>query len=90
MGYVVAVARGAFVVTALLSPFFFTAFTTTLLALVAGAFTPLVPLAAGLLLDTLYWSSGASTVPWYTIYGAVASLGAFGMHRFFETRIMHV
>jgi len=50
---------------------------TTILALATAIFEPLVPLAAGLLVDTLYYSSYSGSVPFFTIGGALLTLAAF-------------
>lgn len=42
---------------------------TALLACLTAFFEPLVPLAAGLFADTLYYAPGASTLPVFTLYG---------------------
>lgn len=50
---------------------------TAVLALAAGIFDPLVPLAVGLLADTLYWTPHAGAVPLFTLYGALATALSF-------------
>ncbi|MHB1163045.1 MAG: hypothetical protein ACYCZZ_00725 [Minisyncoccota bacterium] len=34
---------------------------------------PLLPLSAGLFLDTLYYSSHGAMMPWFTIFGALVT-----------------
>jgi hypothetical protein len=81
--------RSVVLIAAFLSPILFPWPLTALLALIAAAVSPLAPLAVGLIIDTLYFSRTASLfVPWATILGAVATLGAFSVHRFLETSIM--
>jgi hypothetical protein len=73
---------------AFLSPFFFPWPLTALLALIAASITPLAPLAIGLSLDALYYVRGVSALPWWTFYGLIATLLAYGVRRFLETSIM--
>jgi len=47
---------------------------TALLALVASFFEPLVPLAAGLFADTLYYAPQAGALPTFTLYGLLLSI----------------
>ena len=63
----------AALVSALLFPWPLTA----LLALSISLFEPLVPLAAGLFADTLYYTPGSGGLPLCTIYGAAATGLAF-------------
>jgi hypothetical protein len=46
---------------------------SALLALVAAFFEPLVPVAAGLFADTLYYAPQAGAWPVFTLYGLVVS-----------------
>lgn len=46
---------------------------TALLAILASFFEPLVPLAAGLFTDTLYWAPEAGAWPVFTLYGLILS-----------------
>jgi len=80
--------RGAFIVAAFLSPFFFPIVATVVLALIGAIVSPLVPFLVGVLLDTLYYAPGAYPFPLYSLLGSVAALAAFGVHRFVETSIM--
>ncbi|TSC69818.1 MAG: hypothetical protein G01um101449_510 [Parcubacteria group bacterium Gr01-1014_49] len=50
---------------------------TATLALLAASVEPLVPLAAGLFADTLYYVPQAHGLPLFTLLGALASLIAF-------------
>lgn len=50
---------------------------TVLLAISAASLEPLVPLAAGIFADTLYYSPQAHTLPLFTLYGALCTLLAF-------------
>lgn len=49
---------------------------TALLAIATALVEPLVPLAAGLFADTLYWAPHTSA-PLFTLYGAVCAILAF-------------
>ncbi|MDO8624015.1 MAG: hypothetical protein Q7R54_01540 [bacterium] len=80
--------RVVLVGAAFFSPFFFPIGMTALLALVGAVVSPLVPLLVGLLVDTLYYGPGTYAFPLYSLLGGLATLGAFGMHRFVETSIM--
>lgn len=48
---------------------------TALLALAAGFSEPLVPLAAGLFADTLYFTPQAEAFPVFTLAGLLLSIG---------------
>jgi hypothetical protein len=43
------------------------------LGLVSSFFIPLLPLAAGLFADTLYYTPSATVVPLFTLYGALVT-----------------
>ena len=43
------------------------------LAFASSLYVPLVPLAAGLFADTLYYAPQANLLPWFTICGALIS-----------------
>ena len=47
------------------------------IALVSSPFIPLLPLAAGLFADTLYYSSKTEIVPLFTLYGALVTTIVF-------------
>ncbi len=46
---------------------------SVLLAIVASFFEPLVPIAAGIFADTLYWAPRTGALPTFTLYGLVVS-----------------
>lgn len=50
---------------------------TVLLALASALLEPLVPLAAGLFADTLYYTPQTGILPLFTLYGAAFSAAAF-------------
>lgn len=50
---------------------------TLVLVCVTAAFEPLVPLAVGILADTLYYTSHAAAWPLYTLLGLVTSILAY-------------
>ena len=47
---------------------------SVLLAVIASFFEPLVPFAAGLFADTLYYAPHAGTLPIFTLYGLGLSI----------------
>ena len=47
---------------------------SVLLAVVTSFFEPLVPIAAGLFADTLYWAPYAGALPTFTLYGLTLSV----------------
>lgn len=66
--------RGILTVLTFLSALFFPWPATALLALVTALFEPLVPLAVGVFVDTLYYAGG---MPLCTLYGLFATAIAF-------------
>ncbi len=76
------------VASAFVSLFFFPWPLTVLMGLGAGILVPLVPLALGLLADTLYWAPGVIGVPLYTIGGALLTVLAYLVRARLLTRIM--
>jgi len=56
-------------VSVILFPWPFTAF----LAIISSLLEPLIPLSVGLFADTLYYTPQAGTMPFFTIYGAIAT-----------------
>lgn len=71
-------------VSAMLFPWPFTA----LLALIAALFEPLVPLAVGLFVDTLYYTSVTGAFPLFTLYGLFASIIAILVRRQLQASII--
>ncbi|OYV27562.1 MAG: hypothetical protein B7W98_01535 [Parcubacteria group bacterium 20-58-5] len=69
--------RGALTVLTLISVVFFPWPFAALLALVCAFTEPLVPLAAGLFADTLYYAPQAHTLPLATLCGALVTAAAF-------------
>jgi hypothetical protein len=65
--------RGSLTVLAFISVILFPWPLTVLLALAASVYVPLVPLAAGLFYDTLYYAPQAGLLPLFTIFGALVS-----------------
>lgn len=61
---------------------------TAVCALAAAFVEPLVPLAAGLLLDVFYYQSQTGLFPRYTILGAAISLVASIVHSRVRARTM--
>jgi hypothetical protein len=58
---------------------------TVLLALAASFLEPLVPFAAGLFTDTLYYVPHAGSLPTFTLYGLAASIIAVLVRRRLRT-----
>jgi hypothetical protein len=50
---------------------------TALLALSVSLFEPLVPLSAGLLIDTFYYTPRPGVAPLFTMFGAALTVLAF-------------
>lgn len=50
---------------------------TAILALAVSVFEPLVPLAVGLFVDTLYYAPFSGVLPIFTFYGALLTALAF-------------
>ena len=69
--------RGAFTLGTFLFVIFLPWPFAALLALAGAAYVPLLPLAAGIFADTLYWTSRVSVLPLFTLCGAVVALTAF-------------
>ncbi len=65
--------RGLLVLITFISAIFLPWQFTALLALVSSIFIPLLPLAIGILADTLYYVPNASSVIIFTFYGAIAT-----------------
>jgi len=68
---------GLLVLLAFISVIFFPWPLTALLVLASSLSIPLLPLAAGLFADTLYYTPHATALPFATILGAVATGAAF-------------
>lgn len=69
--------HGLLTLLAFVSAVFFPWPLTALVALIAAAGEPLVPLAVGLFADTLYYAPSSSHLPLSTLLGAVATALAF-------------
>lgn len=61
---------------------------TACLALGLAIFEPLVPIAVGIFVDTLYYASHSGTLPLLTIYGALATSIAFFVRSRLKTGII--
>ena len=70
------------------APFFFPLSFSIVVVCIGTMFSPVVPLVAGLVIDALYYSGGGFPFPLFTLGGALASLVAYGVHRFIQTSIM--
>ena len=80
--------RAVFALAPFLSAIFFPWPLTALLALAASFFEPLVPLAAGLFADTLYFAPQSLSLPLSTLYGALATALAFFVRARLKTGII--
>ncbi|HVB19704.1 MAG TPA: hypothetical protein VNF51_00230 [Candidatus Paceibacterota bacterium] len=69
--------RVLFVVLSFVSVIFFPWPLAALLALACAFIDPMVPLAVGLFADTLYYTPQVGMLPFFTLYGAAATLVAF-------------
>lgn len=69
--------RGALTVLTLISVCVFPWPLSVLLALLAAPLEPLVPLAAGILADTLYFAPQTASFPLFALLGAVATVATF-------------
>ena len=80
--------RGTLTILTFLSVLLFPWPLAVLLSLAAALFEPLVPLAAGLLADTLYYAPAPGALPLFTLGGAFLSLLAFLVRRRLNTSII--
>ena len=75
--------RGILTILTFISVIFFPWPLTVLLALITAPFEPLVPLAAGIFSDALYFTPATGGLPLLSLLGAIASVTAF----FVRTRL---
>ena len=68
--------RGALTLAALASVIFFPWPLTAVLMLVSSPIEPLVPLAAGIFADTLYYTPRSGMLPAFTLFGALVTVAA--------------
>jgi len=61
---------------------------TALLAIITAFFEPLIPLAAGLFADTLYYVPQGGGLPLYTLFGVLATIIAFFVRSRLSTGII--
>lgn len=80
--------RGALTLFSLVAVFIFPAPLAIAVALLSAVFSPLTPLAVGILADALYYTESAYVVPLYSLWGAVVALLAFFVRRFVATSII--
>lgn len=80
--------RGSLTVLTFISTVFLPWPFTALLALSASVFEPLVPLAAGLFADTLYYTPQAGILPLFTFAGALLTAVAFFVRNRLKTGII--
>lgn len=76
--------RGILTVSTFISVILFPWPFSVLLAFISAPFVPLVPFAAGIFADTLYYAPHANLLPVFTIAGAFFSVAAL----FVRSRLM--
>lgn len=69
--------RGILTLTTLISVVLFPWPLAVLLAIAASFLEPLVPLAAGIFADTLYYAPQAEMLPVFTLWGVAVTIAAF-------------
>lgn len=72
--------RGLVTIGTLSSVVFFPWQLSVALMTYAAVYEPLVPLAAGMLADALYYTSYSTATPFFSLYGAVATSIALFVH----------
>lgn len=80
--------NGVFTIATFISVILFPWPLAVLVAAATAFFEPLVPLAAGLFADTLYFAPGAGAVPVFTLYGFAFSLAAMFVRSRLRTSII--
>lgn len=80
--------RGLLTLSTLASVLLFPWPLTVLLGIVAALFEPLVPLAAGILADTLFWTPQLGPIPLFAFFGAITTALAFFVRSRLETSII--
>ncbi len=80
--------RALYTVFAFLSPLFAPWPMAAGLALIGAAKEPWLPLAVGVLLDTLYYARGADSLPLYTLIGLIATIVAYLLRSYLTTRVL--
>ncbi|HVM58747.1 MAG TPA: hypothetical protein VMT80_00205 [Candidatus Paceibacterota bacterium] len=73
--------RGLFVILTLASVAVFPWPVPAVLALSVAVYEPLVPLAAGLFADTLYYAPHAAFIPYFTLAGLLVSVASYLVRR---------
>lgn len=75
-------------VATFLSTLFFPWPLTAVLALGVSIFEPLVPAAAGIFMDTLYYTGGQHSLPIFAISGVVVTVAAYFVRSRLKTGII--
>lgn len=65
--------RSLLVILVFVSILFFPWPFAAVLALISSLSIPLLPLAAGIFADTLYYAPGADMLPFFTLYGVIVT-----------------
>lgn len=81
--------RGALTLFAFISAIYFPWVFTVLFALALSLAEPLIPLAIGIFLDTLYYAPSVETLPFFTLGGAVATAVMLFVHSRLRTGIIN-
>ncbi len=74
--------------SAIISTIFFPWPFTALLALASSPVEPLLPLAVGIFMDTLYYTPSMRMPPFFVIIGAIATIIAFFVRNRIRTGII--
>lgn len=80
--------RGLLTIGTFISAVFFPWPLAALLALISSLFEPLVPFAAGLFIDTLYYVPREGALPLFTLFGAGATVAVIFVRRRLSTGII--
>jgi hypothetical protein len=80
--------RGILTLMSFVSAVFFPWPLTVVLALASSIFEPLLPLATGLFVDTLYYTPHSGAIPLFTFCGTLATAIAFFVRSRLKTSII--
>lgn len=80
--------RSMAVILALIALFVFPWQVSLLAILGAALFVPAAGIALGVIADLVYFMPGAAFMPYFSLFGAGATIVALLVHRFVKTRII--
>lgn len=80
--------RGILTLSTIVSVVFFPWSFTALIVLMSSFVEPLLPLAAGIFADTLYYTPQTGALPVFTLYGVIATAVAFFVRSRLKTSII--